>query len=133
MQVLGQATIFKNDKGTYKLSVMNKETQEDGTEKNTFMPINVGFRKGVEVKNKTKIDIKDAFLTFFKIDTGTTTEDGRPIYKKFPKIMIMDFDVLEEGIDEVYHTKNYSDTQESVVENEMEGFYPPMSEDELPF
>lgn len=132
MQIIGQATIFKNDKGTYKLSIMNKEMQEDGTEKNIFMPINVGFRKGIEIKNKTKINIKDAFLTFFQIDTGDTYEDGTTIYKKYPKIMIMEFEIVEEGIDEVQKSRNYSNTQNN-FSDDVFGGYEMSSIDELPF
>ena len=133
MQITGQATIFKNDKGTYKLSIMNKELQENGEEKPIFMSINVGFKKGIEVKNKTKIDIKDGFLTFFKIDTGEVYEDGNPVYKKFPKIMVMDFEVLEEGIDEVQQSKDYSNTQSNFSDDVFGGEYSSMSNDDLPF
>lgn len=133
MQVTGQATIFKNDKGVYKLSVMNKELQEDGTEKSAFMPIHVGFIKGVEVKNKTKIDIKNGFLTFFKIDTGEVNDEGKPIYKKFPKIMVMEFEVIEEGIDEVQQTRDYSNKQNNFSDDVFGGYYPETNVDDLPF
>lgn len=132
MQITGQATIFKNDKGVYKLSVMNKEIQ-DGEEKTVFMPINVSFKKGVEVKNKTKIDIKDGFLTFFKIDTGEVYDDGNPIYKKFPKIKVMDFEVIEEGIDEVQQSKEYSNNTQSNISDDVFGGYYPDNTDDLPF
>lgn len=131
MNISGQVTIFKNDKGIYKLSITNKELQENGEEKTIYMQINVGFRKGVEVKNKTKIDIKDGFLTFFKIDSGELTEDGKPIYRKFPKAMIMDFDVIEEGTDEVYHSKDYSNTQNNSDTGYFSGTY--ANDDDLPF
>lgn len=131
MNITGQATIFKNDKGIYKLSIMNKEIQEDGSEKSVFMPINVGFKKGIELKNRSKIDIKNAFLTFFQIDTGEMYEDGKKIYKKFPKIMVMDFDVLEEGVDEVQQSRNYNDTQSNFSDDSMGGYF--SSSDDLPF
>lgn len=132
MQITGQATIFKNDKGVCKLSIMNKEIQ-NGEEKAIFMPINVGFKKGVEVKNKTKIDIKDGFLTFFKIATGEYYEDGNPVCKKFPKIMVMDFEVLEEGIDEVQQSKEYSNNTQSNISDDVFGGYYPDNTDDLPF
>lgn len=52
--------------------------------KNGF--IDAGFKRGVEIANKSKILIKDAFLTGSEFN-GTTK----------PKIIVMDFDVLEGG------------------------------------
>lgn len=127
------ATIFKTDKGAYKASIMSKEIDNNGEEKSIFMQINVGFKKGIEVKNKSKINVKEAFLTFFRIPTGNTYEDGTPEYKKFPKIMIMDFEVVEEGVDEVQQTKDYSNTQSNFSDDSIGGFYPSMSDDDLPF
>lgn len=131
MNVTGQATIFKNDKGAYKLAVLSKKNQDNGTEKNIFMNMFVGFKKGVEIKNKTKIDIKNGFLTFFQIDTGEFDEKGNKISKKIPKIMILDFDVIEEGIDEVQHSRDYSNKQNNYIENEFGGYS--NSSDDLPF
>lgn len=134
MNIIGQATILKDDKGIYRLALANKEQQENGDIQTIFMRINVGFKKGVELKNKTKINIKDGFLTFFRIATGNTYEDGKLEYKKFPKVMIMDFEIIEEGIDEPYHSKDYSETQSNSDEDTKDitgEFYP--SEDELPF
>lgn len=132
MNILGEARILKDDRGVYKTTLVNTESnKETGEEEKIFMKINVGFRKGVELKNKTKINIKDGFLTFFRMATGNTYEDGKLEYKKFPKIMIMDFEVLEEGTDEPCHSKDYSDTQSNSNEDTTSEFYP--SEDELPF
>lgn len=114
MQITGQATILKDDRGIYKLSIVaNEINKETGEKEKAFMKINVGFLKGVEVKNKTKINIKNGFLSLFKVDSGEVNEDGKPIYKQFPKIIVMDFEVLEEGIDEVYHAKNNTNNKES--------------------
>ena len=52
--------------------------------KNGF--IDAGFKKGVDLANKSKIIIKDSFLTGTEFN-GTTK----------PKIIVMDFDVLEGG------------------------------------
>lgn len=133
MNIIGQATILKDDKGTYKIAIANKEMQENGEEQTIFMRINVGFRKGIEIKNKTKINITNGFLTFFRIDTGEVYEDGTPIYRKFPKIMVMDFEVIEEGIDEVYQSKDYSNNQSNFGDDIFGGYYPDTSNDELPF
>ena len=52
----------------------------------TNMFIDCGFKKDVEVANKSKILIKDAFVTA-NVFNGKAT----------PKIFVMDFDVLEGG------------------------------------
>ncbi len=132
MKVTDKATIFKNDKGVYKACIAKKDINENGEEVTEFMNIHVGFRKGVEVKHKTKINIKDGFLTFFKIQTGNTYEDGKPEYRKFPKIMVMDFEVLEEGVDEPVHSRDYSQA-ENIESEEVESYPELISDDELPF
>lgn len=132
IQVIGQVTILKDDKNRYRIGISNKEIK-DGEEQTIFMRVTVGFKKGIEVKNKTKIDIKNGFLTFFRIETGNLKEDGTPERKDFPKIMIMDFDIIEDGVDEVFHTKDYTQ-KNSIVENEYGGYYGfGDSSDDLPF
>ena len=132
MKVTDKAMIFKNDKGVYKASIARKYLDENGEEVTKFMNVHVGFRKGVEVKNKTKIDIKNGFMTFFEIPTGNTYEDGTPEYRNYIKIMILDFEVLEEGVDEPVHSRNYS--QAGNTESEEVETYPELiSDDELPF
>lgn len=56
----GETMIFKSDKGFYSTSLSTK--QADGSYKNKY--INVGFKKGVNIPNKTKINIKNGWLTF---------------------------------------------------------------------
>ena len=75
----------------------------------------MGFRKGVELDNFTKINIKDGFLTHYSYQN----EDGETI-KKF-KIMVMDFDVIE-----TYSNNN----TENTTSDEMSDIYP---DDDLPF
>lgn len=79
MRITGEnVMVFRNEKGAYSTSISNK--QLDGTYINSY--ITLQFKKGVELENKTRITIKDAFLTFFKLD------DGRIIYK----IVVLDFE-----------------------------------------
>lgn len=99
MKITGETMIFKNDKG-YSTSVSNKK--EDGSYENMFISIN--FRKGVEVENKTKINITNGFLSFYK------TKDG--LAK--PKIVVMEFE-----------TSNNTTTQATDFEI--------TSDDDLPF
>ncbi len=50
------------------------------------MFIAVNFKKGVEVENKTKINITDGFLSFYK------TKDG--LAK--PKIVVMEYEIAND-------------------------------------
>lgn len=133
MNITGEIRILKDDRGIYKTTLVttetNKETQEDVK---AFMKINVGFKKDVEVKNKTKINIKDGFLTFFRIATGEVYDNGKPVYSYFPKLVIMDFDIIEEGIDETYQTKDYSTSQTNFSDDTFEDYYSDTTDD-LPF
>ncbi len=129
MNITGQTRILKNDKGVYKIALANKEAGENGEEKTIFMNINIGFKKGVELKNKSKIDIKNGFLTFYQIETDEEDENGKKIVKRFPKIMVMDFELLEEGTDELQKTKDYSKT----TKEEPDVFIGYSSVDDLPF
>lgn len=100
MQITGETMIFKNDKGNYSTSVSNKK--EDGNYENMYISVN--FKKGVEVENKTKINITNSFLSFYR------TKDG--LAK--PKIVVMEFE-----------TANNTTTQATDFELD--------SQDELPF
>lgn len=77
MKISGETMIFKNDKGYYETSISNKK--EDGTYENMYVSVN--FKKGIEVENKTKINILDGFLSFYK------NKEGLPKIK----LVILDF------------------------------------------
>ena len=77
MKVTGETIIFKNDKG-YSTSISNKK--EDGTYDNMFISVN--FQKGIEVANKTKINILDGFMSFYKNKNGQAV----------PKLVVMSFE-----------------------------------------
>ena len=66
----------------YSLGISKKNS--DGNWESSY--ISCSFKKGVEVSNKTRIKINKAFPTF-------NSYNG----KKYNKIMITDFDILEEG------------------------------------
>ncbi len=81
MKITGETMIFKNDKG-YSTSISSKK--EDGSYENMFIAVN--FKKGVEVENKTKINITNGFLSFYK------TKDG--LAK--PKIVVMEYEIAND-------------------------------------
>lgn len=129
MQIIGETKIFKDDRGVYKLAIANKDiNKETGEETTTFMRINVGFKKGLpEVKNQSKINIKNGFLTFYRMETEEVDNEGNKIFRNFPKIMITDFEIVEEGTDDVqtsYQTKQ---------ENNNFGYEMNSYGDDLPF
>ena len=134
MNISGEARILKDDRGVYKTTLATKVFDENEEEKTIFTKVNVGFKKGVDLKNKTKINIKDGFLTFFRISTNKIREDGTPINKDFLKIVILDFEVIEEGVDEVMSSKPKKSVENNSDANVIDDFYPnTYSEDILPF
>lgn len=134
MNITGEIKILKDDRGIYKTTLVGREINPDtNEEEKIFMQVNVGFRKGVELKNKTKINVKDGFVSMFRVSTDELKEDGTPKYKYFPKFVVMDFDVVEEGIDEVQQSRKTSNTQNN-FSDENTGFDTYFSSsDDLPF
>lgn len=77
IRIKGEALIFKNEKGFYSTGISNKLM--DGTYENAYIPVQ--FKKGIELENKTRITIDDAFLSFYK------NQEGKPVFK----IIILEF------------------------------------------
>ena len=85
------------------------------------------FRKGVELKNKSVIEVTKGWLSPYKIKTDELNENGKPKYKYFDKIFVSGFNLLEEGTDEVQKTKQPKQEQQ-------DGFAFDIGQDmELPF
>ncbi len=62
--------IFRNerdDKVSYSIGLSKKK--EDGTYERGFIPVR--FRKGTDLKDRTRLKIKEAWLDFYKIDKRT--------------------------------------------------------------
>lgn len=90
MQVSGDAIIFRNDHDspngkwyTYATGVSNK--RQDGSYVNAYL--DVRFRKGVVLENKSKINIKNGFLTVREYTSNGETQ------KKL-ELMVLDFDTI---------------------------------------
>ena len=65
-----EKTIFRNEyEGKISYSIGLSKKKEDGSFENGYMPIR--FKKGTELKDKTKIKIKEAWLDFYKADKRT--------------------------------------------------------------
>ena len=89
MKVTGKTTIFAKDfpNGRMYSTSISKKNQ-DGTYDQTKLYMSVGFKKDVILENKTKIEILDGFLTFYKDKNGLA----------FPKIQVMDYKITEDDI-----------------------------------
>ena len=77
MNITGKTMIFKSEYG-YSIAISNKN-QEGQYDK---MYIQVQLPKGIELENKTMIEITKGFMTFYK------TKEGLPKLK----IVIMEFE-----------------------------------------
>lgn len=79
--------IFRRDTefGTFYSAGLSKKTH-DGSYLNGYMPVQ--FKKGVEVDHKTKILIKNAWLSFYLKDNETK-----------PYIFVSEFEILDETIE----------------------------------
>lgn len=74
---IGEVTIYKSQKGFYSIGISNKLM--DGSYDNMFFPVQ--FKKGVELDNKTDINITNGWITFYR------DKDNKPIFK----IMVLEF------------------------------------------
>lgn len=119
-------TIYKDEQGRYKTYIKGTETQEDGEVKDIFMSKKVQFKKGVEVKNRSKIEVIKGWTNCYRIKTDELTEEGKPKYKYFDKYFISEFNLLEEGVDEPQKPKQQTQAKQ-------EDFSFSISNDDLPF
>ena len=129
-----EMNIRRDERKVYKTVTTQKYVDEaTGEEKTDFMNILVGFRKGVEVKNKSRIKVVDGFLTHIRFETEELNENGNPIIKRIPKLMIMEFEIIEEGIDEDEQVRTYNNDITNNEATEMFGTFNNSYGDDLPF
>ena len=88
-----EAMIFKNDKGYYSIGLSRKD--RNGEYYHAYFPCQ--FKKDVNVENKTKIKIKNAFMSFYNKD------DKQVFY-----LMILDFQEIENK--NVYELKSEAES-----------------------
>ena len=119
-------TIYKDEQGQYSTYIKGTETQEDGEVKDIFMSKKVQFKKGVEVKNRSKIEVTKGWLNCYRIKTGELTEEGKPKYRYHDKYFISEFNLLEEGVDEPVKAKQQTQSKQAE-------FSFSISDDDLPF
>lgn len=103
-----------NDKPSYSLGLSKKD--KEGNYINGFIKVN--FKKGTELKNKTKIKIKDAWLDFYKEENKTVAT-----------LFINEFDIAEEPKEEKQDAYSY---MKAKVESDI-GQQVKIEDSELPF
>lgn len=115
-------TIFRKDfngKPNYSIGLQKKN--KDGQYINGYMKVN--FRKGVDLNNKTKINIKDGWLDFYK------EED-----KTIPTLFINEFVIVSEGTEPKETELNpYEEFGERIKTEFDVGQQIEISPDDLPF
>ncbi|MCI8272889.1 MAG: hypothetical protein HFJ55_02260 [Clostridia bacterium] len=115
-----QMKIFKDDKGMYSTYIPCSEAKGNGVyaeaKPSKFM---VQLPKGRELKNKSIIMLKSGFIA----NTKKKKDDK---YNYYDKLIIKDYDLLEEGIDEVQKTKQPK-------QEPQDSFAFDIGQDELPF
>ena len=82
----GETVIFRNEydgKSFYNTSLSKKNVNDEWENGS----IGVQFKKDVEMHNKTKINITNGWLTFYK------TKDEKP--KTIPYLFILEFDIVD--------------------------------------
>ena len=119
-------TIYKDESSRYKIYIKGTETKENGEVQDVFMAKKVQFKNGVEVKNRSVIEVTKGWTTCYRIRTDELTEEGKPKYKYFDKYFISEFNLLEEGVDEPVKAKQQ-------VQPKQEDFSFVPTEDDLPF
>lgn len=119
-------TIYKDEQGRYKIYIKGTEVQENGSIQDIYMSKKVQFKKGVEVKNRSKIEVIKGWSSCYRIKTDELTEEGKPKYKYFDKYFISEFNLLEEGVNEPQKPKQQTQPKQ-------EDFSFSVSDDDLPF
>ena len=118
--------IYKDEQGRYKTYIKGTELNKNGEKQDIFMSKKVQFRKGIEVKNKSVIEVTKGWFDCYRIPIEETTQDGKPKYKYFDKLFVSEFNLLEEGTDEVQKTKQPK-------QEPQDSFAFDIGQDDLPF
>lgn len=119
-------TIYKDEQGRYKIYIKGTETNEDGEVQDIFMAKKVQFKKGVNLKNRSVIEVTKGWVSCYRIKTDELTEDGKPKYKYLDKYFISEFDLLEDGVDESVRNKKQTKEKQNDYSFDYSG-------DDLPF
>ena len=92
--------IYKDEDGKYKTYVKGRELKDNGNIEDIYMSKKVQFKKDVNLKNRTVIEVIKGWNSCYRIKSDELNENGKPKYKYFDKYFISEFKILEEGVDE---------------------------------
>lgn len=81
----GKTMVFKNENGFYRTTISAKNREGEYVNKG----INIAFKKGVDIPNKTVIDVKNGWLTF---DEYVSKQDNQKKTSDF-KIFVSEYEV----------------------------------------
>lgn len=81
----GKTMVFKNENGFYRTTISTKNREGEYVNKG----INIAFKKGVDIPNKTVIDVKNGWLTF---DEYVSKQDNQKKISDF-KIFVSEYEV----------------------------------------
>lgn len=109
INVTGEIYVKTSKNNCYYTTTSHKN--EEGSEKKyDLAPISVNFRKGVQVDNGTRINIKNGFLSHYKLKKADLEEE-----EIRNKIVVLDFEVIDKK------------------ENGNSAEFIPIEDDDLPF
>ncbi len=92
--------IYKDEDGKYKTYIKGRELKDNGNIEDIYMSKKVQFKKDVNLKNRTVIEVIKGWNSCYRIKSDELNENGKPKYKYFDKYFISEFKILEEGVDE---------------------------------
>jgi hypothetical protein len=109
--------IFRNERdGKVSYSIGLSKKKEDGTYERGYMPVR--FRKDTELKDKTKIKIKEAWLDFFKLEKKTIPYI---FINKFE--MASDFEAIKQVSDREIQPKEKTYIEQQTIDEDNLPFY----------
>jgi hypothetical protein len=114
----GQTMVFRKDhEGKVFYSTQLGKKKQDGTYDNAY--IDLQFKKGVDIPNRTTINVENGWLTFW------LNKDKKPVWQVF----VSDYEVLEYG-EEPQPAKKPVDEKPPAIP---EGFQALEDDDSIPF
>lgn len=118
-----EVVVYKNEYGKY--SVMLRKKNQDDTFESAYIPIQ--FNKDVKLENKTPIKIKNAWLTFYKLDTQDGNKETRYI------IRCTEFELAANKTEEEPKRNPFEEFGKTIETESQIGEQIQITDDDLPF
>ena len=90
--------IYKDEDGKYKTYIKGRELKDNGNIEDIYMSKKVQFKKDVNLKNRTVIEVIKGWNSCYRIKSDELNENGKPKYKYFDKYFISEFKILSKSI-----------------------------------